>query len=105
MELPIYIDGERVGVLTIERENDGILALAQLRDVGRVVRLHLYGDSSFYLGIPEPEKGQLVLRRRIEGRAQNILPAHPAYAGEKPQPLPNEGRQHILWHGGRAHYF
>jgi hypothetical protein len=101
MELPVYIDGEQAGTLTLERAGAACCRIqARLEDRGRVVRLWLYGDGALYLGVPEPEEGQLVLRRCLRGRDMEALPAHPAYGAEKPR-----APRRVLWHGGRAHYF
>jgi hypothetical protein len=109
MEVPIYIDGVAEGTLTLERQGCYTLVQARLRDVGRVVRLWLYGDGQAYLGVPVPEQGQLVLRRRLPAARRESFPAHPVYAAERPLEQgptlnPSPGR-HVLWHGGRAYYF
>ena len=44
MQLPIYIDGKEEGKLTIERQGAVTVMRAELNDVGRVVRLTVFGE-------------------------------------------------------------
>ena len=44
MKLPIYIDGKEEGALTVERQGAATVMRADMRDVGRVVRLTVYGE-------------------------------------------------------------
>ncbi|MCD7844307.1 MAG: hypothetical protein LUG57_00300 [Oscillospiraceae bacterium] len=65
MEIPIYIDGQREGTVSISHEGSVTVLDAALRDVGRVVRLRLFGDGEGYLGVPEPKEGRLRLTKRV----------------------------------------
>ena len=112
MELPIYIDGKQAGTLTVRRDGDGALVEAVLGDVGRVVRLTVYGDGAYYLGIPVPEGGGMRLTRRLGPGELRRFPAEPAYAAEARMPADAREREpsrdrgrHVLWLGGRPHYF
>ena len=102
MQLPIYIDEKQAGVVTIAEEEDGVRLSARLRDPGRVVRLTLYGGGELYLGIPVPSGGMLVLEKLV---APGALPPAPAYAAERPAAPETPRRKHVIWLGGRAHYF
>ena len=119
MLLPIYIDGNQEGTLTVERQGALTVMRADMRDVGRVVRLSVYGEKSGYLGVPEPQDGRLRLTRRftnldmlrfpqrIEYAAERPLPGRnppPPSANEKPREEPGEKR-HVLWMGGKPYYF
>lgn len=116
MQIPVYIDGKQEGTLSIEREDAATVMDARLRDVGRVVRLTVFGDGEGYLGIPEPEEGQLRLVRRLSAKDMRDFPTTPEYAAErrltgaktprpaaKPQPVMS-GRR-VIWHGGKPYYF
>ena len=113
MEVPIVIDGERAGVLTIQRRGSVTVMDARLRDVGRVVRLSLFGkEGEAYLGVPVPEGEGLRLVRRISPCELKRFPRTPECAGDRgrrpawpeAEAEYNAGRR-ILWHGGKAHYF
>ena len=93
MLLPIYIDGNQEGTLTVERQGALTVMRADMRDVGRVVRLSVYGEKSGYLGVPEPQDGRLRLTRGVQ-------PSVP----EPPKEGPGEKR-HVLWMGGKPYYF
>ena len=108
MEIPVYIDGEAVGSMTVERGGQWITVDARMRDVGRVVRLTVYGERAFYLGVPVPEGDGLRLTRRLSPAEARRFPRTPSYAAEKPAELPEtEARaaRRVLWLGGRPHYF
>ncbi len=131
MQVPIYIDGKKEGRLDIERQGNMTVMQARLRDVGRVVRLSVYGEREAYLGVPVPEEGsgEQVLTRRLSPNAMRSFPREPAYAAEhrsdrhgpaqapgadRPKEYRREQREearpegkarHVLWHGGRPHYF
>ena len=92
-EVPIYIDGASAGTLTVTRSDGGAVFDAALRDVGRVVRLYVYGPdgAAGYLGVPVPEGGVMRLTRRVRGRALADYPKAPVCAAEKPpEPEPPE---------------
>ncbi len=121
MVLPIYIDGKKEGELTIERQGAATVMRARLRDVGRVVRLNVYGERTGYLGVPEPDGGVLRLTKRFSPMEMNRFPQRPEYAGdrpverdrpaEKPQKqtpqgdLPQGIGRHVLWMGGKPYFF
>ena len=67
MQIPIYLDGREAGTLTITERGPMTELTAQLDGVSQVVRLTVYGSNgeSFYLGVPEPKEGGLILVRRI----------------------------------------
>ena len=101
LEIPIYIDGAAAGAARIE----GGLVSARLRDPGRVVRLTVYGERDFYLGVPEPKDGLLALDKRLTAEEARQFPQAPRYAAEKRLEEPAKPPAHVLWHGGKPHYF
>ncbi len=117
MLLPIYIDGVQEGTLTVERQGALTVMRADMRDVGRVVRLSVFGEKSGYLGVPEPQEGRLRLTRRFTNLDMLRLPARIEYAAEGPLPGKNvrpappkepetrEEKRHVLWMGGKPYYF
>ncbi len=117
MQIPIYIDGNEEGTLTVERQGAVTVMRADMRDVGRVVRLSVYGEKSGYLGVPEPEGGRLRLTRRISPMDMVRFPQRPQYAAEKPlggktapaapkaEAEPPAQKNHVLWMGGKPYYF
>ena len=117
MDIPIYIDGKKQGILTIEREGPVTVMTADMADVGRVVRLTVYGERSGYLGVPEPVEGRLRLTRRLSPAQMRSFPRTPEYAAEGPMegqktppqapsaPKEAEQGEHVLWMGGKPHYF
>ena len=126
MELPIYIDGQQEGTLTLEKQGAVTVARADMRDIGRVVRLSLYGDGEGYLGIPVPEGGRQRLVKRLSPLDLKRLPLKPEYAAERPmeertgpvteQPIEAKGGavtgpvetsqgKHVIWQGGKPYYF
>ncbi len=121
MLIPIYIDGRQQGQLTVERQGAATVMRADLNDVGRVVRLKVFGERTGYLGVPVPEEGRLRLTKRLSPAEMACFPQRPEYAAEKPmdreKPAPQlektrpagpedppEGR-HIVWMGGKPHFF
>ena len=117
MELPIYIDGKQEGVLTVESQGPATVMRADMRDVGRVVRLCLYGEKTGYLGVPEPSGGRLRLMRRFTPTDMKRFPQNPEYAAERPvekkaqspgqaqQPAEDAPKRHVLWMGGKPYFF
>lgn len=115
MEIPIYLGGEPCGRLTLEKQGSMTLLRGEMEDPGRLVRLYVYGEGEGYLGVPQPEGGKLVLCRRLTPREMARLPENPKYAGEKgrvpkarPAPLspqPQREKRHVIWQGGKPHYF
>lgn len=117
MQIPIYIDGNEEGTLTVQRQGAVTVMKADMRDVGRVVRLSVYGEKCGYLGVPEPEGGRLRLTRRISPLDMARFPQSPRYAAEKPMdgkkqapapkknPEPQPQKHHVLWMGGKPYFF
>ena len=119
MELPVYIDGKREGSLRVERQGTMTAITAQLRDIGRVVRLSVYGEKAGYLGIPEPAGGgTLRLEKRFTPMEMLQFPQRMEYAADrpldrerapsKPEPVPageSQVRRHVLWMGGKPYFF
>ena len=117
MLLPIYVDGIEEGTLTVERQGAVTVMRADLRDVGRVVRLSVYGEKAGYLGVPAPEQGRLRLTRRFTNLDMLRFPQRIEYAADRPAdgrpaPPPPEktpketpARRHVLWMGGKPYYF
>ena len=120
-QIPIYIDGKKEGTLTIQRQGAATVMRAELRDVGRVVRLNVYGEKTGYLGVPAPEDGRLRLVRRLSPMEMDRFPRRPEYAGDRPierdrpaekqkkEPpqgdLPQGIGRHVLWMGGKPYFF
>ena len=110
MEIPIFIGGAETGKLTTEQRGAFTVARAELADPGRVVRLYVFGERKAYLGVPAPEGGRLVLVRRFSPSEMSRFPRFPEYAGEAPRepeapPEEERERRHVIWHGGRPHFF
>lgn len=113
MQIPVYIDGRQEGWLSIRREGAATVMDARLRDVGRVVRLTVFGEKEGYLGVPEPEEGGLRLVRRLSPSDMRRFPAAPEYAAnarlkdarpKEPEERPDPPR-HVLWQGGKPYFF
>ena len=82
MQYPIIHDGRRIGVLETRREGAYTRFEARCVFLPGVRRLFLYGGGrSAPLGIPQPEGGALVLRRRFSRAAMRAFPAPIEYAG------------------------
>jgi hypothetical protein len=120
MQIPIYIDGAVEGKLSITRQGNMTAFEADLRDVGRVVRLRVFGDGEGYLGVPVPADGRLRLVKHLSPAAMHGFPKKPEYAAEerrteeqqKAEPEAGQKQEeqggpgkHVLWHGGKPHYF
>ncbi len=118
MELPVYIDGKREGALTVERRGTVTAMTVQVRDVGRVVRLSVYGEKAGYLGIPEPAGGGMLrLEKQFTPMQMLQFPQRMEYAAdrpldrrapaEKPAETPEKGgeKRHVLWMGGKPYFF
>lgn len=113
MQLPVYINAARVGDVTVTPQGRAWRAQVQMADVGRVVRLALYGrGGGVYLGIPEPDgRGGMsltrVLRTLPEG-AEYAAERDNASPPEKPPDAPEQksaAPRHVVWMGGRPYYF
>lgn len=110
MDIPIYIDGAEAGRLFMEKRGAVTWIRGDMEDVGRVVRLYLFGEREVYLGVPLPEEGRLRLEKRVTPSEMRRFPRFPAYAAEEPrreEDPPDAGRRprHVLWHGGRPYFF
>lgn len=110
MEIPIYIDGAPAGSLTVEKRGAITWFRGDMEDPGRVVRLYLFGEREAYLGVPIPEEGRLRLLRRVTPSELRRFPRLPEYAAEEPlcreeAKAPEARKLHVLWHGGRPHFF
>ena len=118
MELPVYIDGKREGSLTVERQGTMTAMAVTVRDVGRVVRLSVYGEKAGYLGIPEPAGGGMLrLEKRLTPMQMLQFPQRMEYAADRPldrrtgpaapeeKPAPAPERRHVLWMGGKPYFF
>ena len=82
MQYPIIHDGRRIGVLETRREGAYTRFEARCVFLPGIRRLFLYGGGrSAPLGIPQPEGGALVLRRRFSRAAMRAFPAPIEYAG------------------------
>jgi len=72
---PVMLEGQVAGELTAELQ--GVWTVLTVRCGFRpgILRLSLYGDGrEFYLGVPAPEEGALVLRRRLSPAEAKKLP-------------------------------
>ncbi|MEG1789694.1 MAG: hypothetical protein RR230_03445 [Oscillospiraceae bacterium] len=94
MEYPIIADGARVGTLKVEK--NGLLTVfeAAAMDVGELMRLSVFGGGAEgYLGVMQPEKGALALRKKLSRAAMSDFPSEIEYAaptGERQTALPSE---------------
>lgn len=105
MELPIIIDEKRAGTLAVQKQGGAVVLTARLRDPGRVVRLTLYGERELYLGVPEPEGGYLTLTKKLTPAEAKRFPQKPEYAAERRVESRKPARAHVIWLGGKPHYF
>lgn len=116
MEIPIYIDDRQVGSLRVGKSGAYTVLRGEMEDVGRLVRLHVFGerDSHIYIGIPEPEEEKLVLLRRLSAGEMRQFPKKPEYCAERRRPKGKpaekspekpEALRHILWQGGKPYFF
>ncbi len=83
MTVPVRLDGEKRGELTVTSE--GLLRRfdARCADPGRLVRLSVYGQGKEgYLGVMEPENGVLVLHRKLSRAETEGFPDVIEYAAE-----------------------
>jgi hypothetical protein len=93
---PIIIDGNVCGRLEVTREGLMTVFSAECEDVGRIVRLSVYGEDGAegYLGVMMPEGGKMVLRRAMSRSALDIFPQNITEAAEagrqraEPEPAP-----------------
>ena len=90
--VPVRLDGEVKGSLTVTAE--GLLRRfdARCADPGRLVRLSVYGQGKEgYLGVMEPENGALTLCRKLSRTATAAFPARIEYAAEAGSAAPPRG--------------
>ncbi len=90
---PIRFDGNEAG--TLEVRPDGLFTefRARCADPGRLIRLSVYGEGGEgYLGVMEPNGGELLLVRRISRAGMRDFPFVIRYAGEtgRPEDPPEE---------------
>lgn len=81
--VPIRLDGETRGELSVTGE--GLLTRfdARCADPGRLVRLSVYGEGrEGYLGVMEPENGALSLHRKLSRAERADFPERIEYAAE-----------------------
>ena len=75
MTIPVYINQEAAGALTVTR--DGLYTVLEIeaQHSGGLVRLWAHGGGkSAYLGVMEPQNGGLRLRRRLSRRELDAFP-------------------------------
>ena len=95
MTYPILVDGHRRG--TLKTEQEGLLRCfeGECEEVGRVLRLSVYGGGrEGYLGVMEPKDGRLTICRRLTRHDTETFPSTIRYAAEAGQrvssPFPPE---------------
>ena len=82
MQIPIIHDGRRIGLLETRREGAYIRFEARCAFLSGVRRLCVFGGGKrAILGVMQPERGALVLRRRLSRAAMKAFPAVIEYAG------------------------
>lgn len=107
MTYPIFADGRHCGTLTVERE--GLLRRfeGECMDMGRVLRLSVYGAGrEGYLGVMEPADGRMRLCRRLTRHDTEMFPAVIEYAAEagrghtppNPAPTGKSAAGDTLWY-------
>lgn len=86
-EYPLMIEGERRGVLTERRDGLFTVLEATVYEGEGLVRLAAYGGGQEgYLGVMQPLRGGMYLRRRMTRREREVLPEvieYAAPAGER----------------------
>ncbi len=78
---PLILNSETVGTLQVTKQ--GLLTefRARCADPGQLVRLSVFGEGKEgYLGVMEPEGGELHLCRRLSRAAMEGFPEHISYA-------------------------
>ena len=83
MTIPILIDGREQGALETRREGAYTLFEARCAYLPGVRRLWVFGEEGerACLGVMQPERGELRLRRRLSRAALRGFPGKIAYAG------------------------
>ncbi|MBE6969262.1 MAG: hypothetical protein E7442_03960 [Ruminococcaceae bacterium] len=92
MDVPIKIDGRETGRLSIRQEGPYTVFEGRSEDPGRLLRLSVYGGTQEgKLGVMMPEKGTLIIRKRLSRAELRNFPERIDYAGEsgaRPAPPP-----------------
>lgn len=108
---PLILDSETKGTLQVAKKGLVTEFRARCPDPGRLVRLSVFGEGKEgYLGVMEPEGGELRLCRRLSRAAMAGFPEHIAYASQAggghapapPKPETRSGRgaarePDVLW--------
>ena len=98
MQIPIIHDGRRIGLLETRREGAYIRFEARCAFLSGVRRLCVFGGGGHaILGVMQPERGSLVLRRRFSRAAMRAFPETIEYAGfeeRKVETPPPEQAEH-----------
>ncbi len=82
MQIPIIHDGRRIGLLETRREGAYTRFEARCAFLSGVRRLCVFGGGKrAILGVMQPERGALVLRRRLSRAAMRAFPETIEYAG------------------------
>ena len=80
---PLILDSEARGTLQVEKKGLITEFRARCPDPGRLVRLSVFGEGKEgYLGVMEPEGGELRLCRKLSRSAMAAFPETIAYASE-----------------------
>lgn len=95
MDLPLLIDGERLGFVNVWTEGLFTVFDARCQHREGLFRLSVYGQGKEgYLGVMQPGKGGLYLRRRLSRHDMSAFPESMEYAsasGIKPHLSSTEG--------------
>ena len=89
MTIPILVDGKKCGEVTSRREGAYTLFEARCAVLPGLHRLYAFGEEggSVYLGVLQPEGGELRLRRRFSRAAMRAWPQSLGYAALSEKPL------------------
>lgn len=80
---PVILSGKKCGELTVERQGLFTVFSARCADPGGLVRLSVYGPGGEgYLGVMEPQNGELRLYRRLSRAGAEAFPDSVEYAAE-----------------------
>jgi hypothetical protein len=102
---PLILESETKGSLQVTKQGLITEFIARCPDPGRLVRLSVFGEGKEgYLGVMEPEGGELRLCRRFSRAAMAGFPETISYAseaGRSCQPAPAVDRKLARGGGGR----
>lgn len=85
MAIPVYLNGEPVGALTVIAEGLYTRVSLRLPLQERALRLYLHsGEQTLPLGVPVPEGDMLTLTRRFSRSELGTFPLPPERADENP---------------------